>query len=85
MALESEKSAKQALENLGLELLNEYELRTIIEDIIKNSLDLIDKRGMASIGILMGSVMVKVRGKAQPQVVRFLLEKAIEARLNYPT
>jgi glutamyl-tRNA(Gln) amidotransferase subunit E len=80
LAVEYEMSAKQALENLGLELLNEYELRTIIEDIVKNSSVLIEKQGMASIGILMGSVMSKVRGKAQPQLVRCLLKEAIEAR-----
>jgi Asp-tRNA(Asn)/Glu-tRNA(Gln) amidotransferase B subunit len=35
---------------------------------------------MGTIGILMGSVMSKVRGKAQPQVVKRLLEEAIKAR-----
>jgi glutamyl-tRNA(Gln) amidotransferase subunit E len=80
LAVEPEKSANQALENLGLELLNECELRAIIEDVVKCSSVLIKEQGMGTIGILMGSVMSKVRGKAQPQVVKRFLEETIKAR-----
>jgi glutamyl-tRNA(Gln) amidotransferase subunit E len=82
LAEHHEQSAKQAMGKLGLELLNEDELKSIIDEVVEGGSDLIKERGMSAMGPLMGAAMGKVRGKAQPQVVQRLLLEAIKARLG---
>lgn len=82
LAEHSEHSAREALGKLGLEMLEEEQLKAIIDDVVKNGSGLIAERGMAAMGPLMGAAMGKVRGKAQPQLVQKLLLEAIKVKLG---
>jgi len=82
LAEHPEQSAKQALGKLGLEMLEEEQLRVIIDEIVEGGSQLIAERGMGAMGTLMGVVMGKVRGKAQPKLVQRLLQAAIKAKLG---
>jgi glutamyl-tRNA(Gln) amidotransferase subunit E len=77
-----EHSAKQALGKLGLEMLDEDQVKAIIGEVVKGGFELIKERGMGAMGPLMGAAMGKVRGKAQPQLVQKLLQEAIKAKLG---
>jgi glutamyl-tRNA(Gln) amidotransferase subunit E len=82
LAVNPEQSGLQALKTLGLELLSEEQLKSIIENIVKGGTELIEQRGMKALGPLMGAVMGKVRGRAQPQLVQKLLLEAIKSKLG---
>ncbi|MFH1179614.1 MAG: Glu-tRNA(Gln) amidotransferase subunit GatE [Candidatus Bathyarchaeota archaeon] len=77
-----EHSAEQALGKLGLEMLDEDQVKAFIGDVVKDGSELIKERGMGAMGPLMGAAMGKVRGKAQPQLVQKLLQEAIKAKLG---
>jgi glutamyl-tRNA(Gln) amidotransferase subunit E len=82
LAEHPDTSAKAALDKLGLAMISEAQLKAIIEEVVKNGMDLVKERGMGSMGPLMGAAMSEVRGKAQPQVVQKLLQAAIKARID---
>ncbi len=82
LAEHPEHSAKQALGKLGLEMLDEDQVKAIIGEVVKGGSELIKERGMGAMGPLMGAAMGKVRGKAQPQLVQKLLQEAIKAKLR---
>ncbi len=82
LAEHPESSSDEAMDKLGLAMLGEDELKKIIDEVVQNGLDLVEERGMSSMGPLMGAAMSKVRGKAQPQLVQKLLQSAIKARLG---
>jgi len=75
-------SARDALKRLGLEMLNEEQLKAVINSVVAEGANLISERGMGAIGPLMGMVMSKVRGRAQPIHVQRLLQAAIKARMD---
>ena len=82
LAEHPESSPEIALDKLGLAMLGEDELKKIIDEVVQKGMDLVKERGMGSMGPLMGAVMSKVRGKAQPQLVQKLLQSAIKARMG---
>ena len=59
-------------------MLMETELEPLIEDLIKENKDLLDERGKAAFGTLMGLMMKKVRGKANVEVVAKVLRNKLE-------
>ena len=67
---------------LGLGMLDENQLKTIVEDVVRNGENLIAERGMSAIGPLMGIVMGKVRGRAQPKFVQKLLQNSIKDKIG---
>ena len=72
------KSAREAIENLGLRQLSEKELEETVENVIEANRNIIDKRGPDAFGLLMGMVMREVRGKASAEIVSKLLKKKLE-------
>jgi glutamyl-tRNA(Gln) amidotransferase subunit E len=81
LAEHPDSSAEAALDQLGLAMLSEDQLKSIIDEVVMNGLDLVKERGMGAMGPLMGAAMSKVRGKAQPQAVQKLLQAAIKTRV----
>ena len=75
-------TVEQALEALGLALISQEELATIIETEVNARTELIEERGMRSMGPLMGVVMARVRGKADPKIVQSLIQAAIQAKTS---
>lgn len=70
-------SAQDALENLGLGMLSEAELRSIVDDLLRENKSLAEK-GKDAFGPLMGMIMKKVRGKADAKLVARVLKKKLE-------
>jgi len=69
-------SVKNALENLGLGMLSEAELNSIIDDLLRENKNLRDK-GKEAFGALMGLTMKKVRGRANAEMVAQVLKKKL--------
>ena len=71
------KTVQDAIDALGLEMFTEAELVPIIDRIVAANSQQVNKLGKAAYGMLMGSVMKEVRGKANPELVATLLRKRL--------
>ena len=69
-------------EELGLKLMSEDEVRAIIREIVNDLKEIILKRKMGAIGIVMGKVMDIVRGKADGKLVSKLVKEEIKKVLG---
>jgi glutamyl-tRNA(Gln) amidotransferase subunit E len=77
-----DKSVEEAINNLGLKIVSESELRTFIEKVIADNEKLIKERGESSFGILMGIVMKSMRGKIDVVLVSKVLKEKLREFLN---
>jgi len=71
-------SAKGAVEKLGLSMLSEVELEKTIDDVLKENEPQMKEKGRAAFGTLMGLVMKRVRGRADPELVQRVLKRKLE-------
>jgi glutamyl-tRNA(Gln) amidotransferase subunit E len=71
-------SVKDALENLGLGMFSETQLNAIIDDLLKENKNIVEKGGKQAFGVLMGLIMKKVRGKADAELVAKVLKEKLE-------
>ena len=78
LVIHENASLKGALDNLGLGMLSEAQLESIIDDLLKENKSLVETRGKDAFGALMGMVMKKVRGKADAELVARVLKKKLE-------
>ena len=69
------KTVQDAVAALGLKMLTEAELATIVDRIIAQTSQQVEKLGKNAYGMLMGAVMKEVRGKANPELVAKLLRE----------
>ncbi len=67
----------EALYSLGLKMYSEKQLISIIDEIIAKNSKSIGKLGKKSFGMLMGIVMSKVRGKADPNLISKIIKEKI--------
>ena len=74
-----EKTAIEALEDLGLGVLTERELDTIVNDAIEQNQNLVQEKGADAFKPLMGIIMTKARGRAKAQSVSGILKKKLES------
>lgn len=79
LAEHKEKTAKDAVESLGLVVLTERELEVTIDKLVKQNEPLIQDRGRGAFGALMGVIMKEVRGRAKVEVVSKILKRKLEA------
>ena len=77
-----ELSIEQIKENLKIESISIEDLKKIINEIVKNNLDLIKEKEMRAMGPLMGEVMKKVRGKIDGAIVSKELKNALQTKLK---
>jgi len=77
-----DKSVKEAINNLGLKIVSESELKTFIEKVIADNEKLIKERGKDSFGILMGIIMKSMRGKVNAALVSKVLKEKLRDILN---
>ncbi len=70
---------EKGLEALGLRLLSRDQLRTLIEREVEERMELVDRMGDKAFSPLMGVVMSKVRGRANPEEVQLLLRETLKA------
>jgi glutamyl-tRNA(Gln) amidotransferase subunit E len=71
-------SVDEAVEKLGLRLLEKSEVEKLVGEAVRDNLELVKTRGMGALGPLMGVVMEKVRGRADGKLVHELLRREIE-------
>jgi len=69
LAKNENKTVQDAITTLGLKMLTETDLEQIIDRIIVANKQAIEKNGKNALGMLMGTVMKEVRGKANPEIV----------------
>jgi len=78
LAKHEDTSVEDALENLGLGMLSEDELKSIIDDLLRENKSLVEKKGKEAFGVLMGMIMKKVRGRADAELVARVLKRKLE-------
>lgn len=71
------KTLKEAAEALGLKTLSKEEVERIIENVVAQNKDLVEKIGLKAFGPIMGMVMREVRGKANAELVGELIKKKL--------
>jgi len=74
------KNVKEAISSLGLKTVSEEELETTIEKVIADNEKLIQQRGEASLGILMGIIMKQLRGKTDATQAGNVLKEKLKSR-----
>ena len=72
------KSVQKAMGKLGLKMFSEAELTVLIDRAVEANKQTVDKLGKKAFGMLMGSVMKEVRGKADPELVAKLLKERVK-------
>lgn len=71
------KTPKEAAEALGLKTLSKEEIEKIIENVVAQNKDLVEKIGLKAFGPIMSMVMREVRGKANAELVSELIKKKL--------
>jgi glutamyl-tRNA(Gln) amidotransferase subunit E len=72
------KSLQDAVDALGLKMFSTTELALLVDRIIAENNQAVDRIGQRAFGMLMGVVMKEVRGKADPSIVRALLRERLK-------
>jgi Glu-tRNA(Gln) amidotransferase subunit E-like FAD-binding protein len=70
------------LKELGLQLLSVEELSRVVDRVLDRNAALIEERGAAATGQLIGFVMSEVRGRADAKTVGRLIGERIGKRLT---
>lgn len=73
------KTAGNALEALGLAIMNRDALRELVESKVSEKTEMVEGMGMKAFGPLMGMLMGEVRGRARAEDVQSLLREALAA------
>jgi glutamyl-tRNA(Gln) amidotransferase subunit E len=71
-----DKTLRDALDNLGLKMLTQDEIKSLLDRIIAENKESIEKLRGNAFGLIMGLAMKEARGRADPAIVsRFLKER----------
>jgi glutamyl-tRNA(Gln) amidotransferase subunit E len=76
------ETVQQAIDTLGIAMLNTDQLDEIISKIVEDNLSVITEKQMGSLGMLMGRSMAILRGKVDGQKVNALLKTKLEEMLK---
>jgi len=79
LAKQPKESVDKAIQDLGLGVISEEELKSVIKRIVEANATMVTERGERAIGPLMGLVMKEVRGRADGKLVSELLRSAVQA------
>jgi len=69
---------EDAVESLGLTMLSREELKTVVDELIRENKKLVEERRMGAFGVLMGLVMKRFRGRVMAELVSEILKKRLE-------
>jgi glutamyl-tRNA(Gln) amidotransferase subunit E len=75
---ENEGSFQDAIEALGLKMFSKAELTKLVDRVVADNKQSVDKMGKKAFGMLMGIIMKEVRGKADPGLVSALLREQLK-------
>ncbi len=76
------RSVEEAIKNAAISKVNSTELEKILDDLVKENMNIIHEQRERSIGPLMGIAMRTMRGKVDGQKINQILEKKIKEKLN---
>ncbi|AEF97178.1 Glu-tRNA(Gln) amidotransferase subunit GatE [Methanotorris igneus] len=76
-----DKNIDEILEMKGLKSLSKEEVEEIIENIIKENIEVVKSKGMGAVGMLMGRCMAVLRGKADGKLVNTILREKLSEYL----
>ena len=68
---------EEAIEGLGLTMLSERDLLSVIDDLVRENRALVEERGVGAFGVLMGMVMERVRGRVKAELVIETLKRRL--------
>jgi glutamyl-tRNA(Gln) amidotransferase subunit E len=71
------RKLSDALDSLGLKMYSIDEINNIVERVIAENKNTVKKLGQKSFGTLIGTIMKKVRGKADPATISKILKKKL--------
>jgi glutamyl-tRNA(Gln) amidotransferase subunit E len=71
------KNLRDAVESLGLKMFSKAELELLVDRVIAENRQAVEKLGKNAFGMLMGMVMKEVRGKANSELVSMLLKERL--------
>jgi glutamyl-tRNA(Gln) amidotransferase subunit E len=77
-----DKTVQEAINNLGLKMLTKEEIEKIIDATIEANKNLIKEQKEKAHGIILGTIMREVRGKANATLVSEILKKKLETTKN---
>jgi glutamyl-tRNA(Gln) amidotransferase subunit E len=72
------KSLQDAVDALGLKMFSTTELALLVDRVIAENKQAVERMGQRAFGMLMGVVMKEVRGKADPSIVSALLRERLK-------
>lgn len=78
LAQNSNETLENAIKSCGLSTKDTTDIEEIIRKIVSERNDFVKKRGMDSLGPLMGIVMKELRGKADGKLINKILKQEIE-------
>jgi glutamyl-tRNA(Gln) amidotransferase subunit E len=71
------KEVSDATRALGLKMLSQDDIESIVEKVVKQNKEQVDKLGKGAFGFLMGLTMKEARGKANPELVGQAIRKKL--------
>jgi glutamyl-tRNA(Gln) amidotransferase subunit E len=71
------KTAQEAIDSIGLNMLSDAELEKVIDKVIASNKSLVEEKGTSASGPLVGLVMKEVRGKANATSVSEFVKKKL--------
>jgi glutamyl-tRNA(Gln) amidotransferase subunit E len=77
-----DNSPEEAAESLNLIMLSPEDVEKIIAEIVDSNNKMVEERGMAAMGPLMGMAMKQLKGKADGKLVNKLLKDKIQNIIN---
>ncbi|MCE4617405.1 MAG: GatB/YqeY domain-containing protein, partial [Desulfurococcales archaeon] len=75
-------TAEDAAEKLGLTGLSREEIEAIVEHVIKENAETVRSRGEKAMGLLMGRVMARLRGRADGKLVASIVREKLHEFLG---
>jgi len=76
------RTVNEAIEELAIKPMKEQELQMVVDKILQENTLIINSKGMASAGLLMGRCMSILRGRADGRTVNLLLNQKLEQLLR---
>jgi glutamyl-tRNA(Gln) amidotransferase subunit E len=76
------ETVQQAIDTLGIAMLNTDQLNEIISKIVEDNSSVITEKRMGSLGMLMGRSMAILRGKVDGQKVNAMLKTKLKEMLK---
>ena len=72
------KNVREAAEALELKMLSQDDLEKLVDRVIAQNKQTVEKQGKSAFGLVMGLVMKEARGKASPEAVSGVVKEKLK-------